>query len=138
MDMDLVVTRNLQLFIRMAELPCAGITSRMQWQLDQRVVLLEWRASRLLLTCGLQHQSSPYQPSQHQPSQHQRYTSDDLLRLQQCWRLEQFNGVPQRIYLLKMGIMVSCSAPELSGAEFWYQLYRQQGALLRRLPGECR
>ncbi|MDA5498181.1 type III secretion system protein [Yersinia aleksiciae] len=122
MEMDLVVTRNLQLFTRMAELPCSVITSCMQWQLDQRVVFLEWRASKLLLTCGLQHR---------------RYTTDDLLRLQQCWRLERFNGVPQRIYLLNTGMMVSCSPPPQSGAEFWYLLYRQQCALLRQLPGEC-
>ena len=109
MAMDLVVTRNLQLFIRMAELPCSVITSRMQWQIEKRIIFLEWRASRLLLTCGLQQR---------------HYSHDDLLRLQQCWRLERFNGVPQRIYLLKMGIMVSCSPPALSDAEFWYQLYR--------------
>ena len=37
MEMDLVVTRNLQLFIRMAELPCSVITSRMQWQIEKRL-----------------------------------------------------------------------------------------------------
>ncbi|HHH1891372.1 TPA: type III secretion system protein, partial [Yersinia enterocolitica] len=45
---------------------------------------------------------------------------------------------PQRIYLLKMGMMVSCSPPVSSGAECWFQLYQQQCALLRRLPGEYR
>jgi hypothetical protein len=124
MEMDLVMTRNLQLFIRMAELPCSTITARMQWQLGQQVVFLEWRASKLLLTCGLQ-------------NAYRRYHSDDLMRLQQSWRLERFKGVPQRIYLLNMGIMVSCSPPALSDAEFWYQLYQQQRALLRCLPGEC-
>ncbi|ATM88301.1 MULTISPECIES: type III secretion system protein [Yersinia] len=121
MEMDLVVTRNLQLFTRMAELPCSVVTSRMQWQLGPRVVFLEWRTSNLLLTCGLQYRS---------------YNNDDLLQLLQCWRLERFNGVPQRIYLLKTDMMVSCSLPEMSDAEFWYQLYRQQCALLCQLPGE--
>lgn len=93
----------------------------MQWQLGPRVVFLEWRTSNLLLTCGLQYRS---------------YNNDDLLQLLQCWRLERFNGVPQRIYLLKTDMMVSCSLPEMSDAEFWYQLYRQQCALLRQLPGE--
>ncbi|MGE4802541.1 type III secretion system protein [Yersinia hibernica] len=121
MEMDLVVTRNLQLFTQMAELPCSVLTSRMEWQIEQRLVFLEWRNARLLLTCGVQHR---------------HYHHDDLLLLQECWQLERFNGVPQRIYLLKMGLMVSCSPPALSGAECWYQLYQQQRALLRRLPGE--
>ncbi|CNE94155.1 hypothetical protein [Yersinia frederiksenii] len=123
MEMDLVVTRNLQLFIRMAELPCTHIAARMQWQIGAQLVFLEWRNARLLLTCGIQQR---------------HYHHDDLLLLQQCWQLERFNGVPQRIYLLKLGMMVSCSPPALSGAEFWFQLYQQQRALLRRLPGECR
>ncbi|CNI63522.1 MULTISPECIES: type III secretion system protein [Yersinia] len=123
MEMDLVVTRNLQLFIRMADLPCTQLSARMQWQIGQQLVFLEWRNARLLLTSGVQHR---------------HYDMDDLLQLQQCWQIERFNGVPQRIYLLKMGMMVSCSPPAASGAEFWYLLYQQQRALLRRLPGECR
>ncbi|CFB69774.1 TPA: type III secretion system protein [Yersinia enterocolitica] len=123
MEMDLVVTRNLQLFTQMAELPCSKLSSRMEWQIEQRLVFLEWRNERLLLTSGVQHR---------------RYHFEDLLLLQRSWQLERFNGVPQRIYLLKMGMMVSCSPPVSSGAECWFQLYQQQCALLRRLPGEYR
>lgn len=123
MEMDLVVTRNLQLFTRMAGLSYSSLAPRMQWVIGQRLVFLEWRNERLQLTCGLQHR---------------HYQHEDLLQLQQCWQLERFNGVPQRIYLLQLGIMVSCSPPAFSGAEFWYQLYQQQCTLLRRLPGEYR
>ncbi|CNF61197.1 TPA: type III secretion system protein [Yersinia enterocolitica] len=123
MEMDLVVTRNLQLFTQMAELPCSKLSSRMEWQIEQRLVFLEWRNGRLLLTSGVQHRC---------------YHLEDLLLLQRSWQLERFNGVPQRIYLLKMGMMVSCSPPVSSGAECWFQLYQQQCALLRRLPGEYR
>lgn len=123
MEMDLVVTRNLQLFTQMAELPCSTLSSRMEWQIDQRLVFLEWRNARLLLTSGVQYR---------------RYHFEDLLLLQRSWQLERFNGVPQRIYLLKIGMMVSCSPPASSGAECWFQLYQQQRALLRRLPGEYR
>ncbi|CNC53973.1 type III secretion system protein SsaM [Yersinia frederiksenii] len=123
MEMDLVVTRNLQWFIRMAELPCTQLAARMQWQMGAQLVFLEWHNARLLLTCGVQHR---------------HYHQDDVVQLQKCWQLERFNGVPQRIYLLKMGMMVSCSPPASSDAEFWFQLYQQQRALLRRLPGEYR
>lgn len=123
MEMDLVATRNLQLFIQMAELPCSAITACMEWQIGPRRIFLEWRNGRLLLTTGVQHR---------------HYHHEDLLLLQECWQLERFNGVPQRIYLLNMGMMVSCSPPAASGAECWYQLYQQQCALLRRLPGEYR
>jgi len=51
-DIDLVVTRNLQLFVRLAQLPCESIESCMEWRIGQRVVFLEVRQQRVLLTTG--------------------------------------------------------------------------------------
>lgn len=120
MDINLVVTRNLQLFVRLAQLPCESIESCMEWRIGQRAVFLEVRQQRVLLTTG----------------RLQEYANNtQLFDLQKRWRLERFQGIPQRIYLLNAGVMVSCCFDFSSRAELWYQIYLQQYALLRSLPG---
>ncbi len=119
--MDLVMTRNLQLFVKLAELPCKAVASCMEWRIGQRAVFIEIKQQRLLLTTG----RLKAMPS-----------LDELRTLQQRWRLERFQGIPQRIYRLGTGIMVSCCPHAAAGAEFWYQLYKQQCVLLRSLQGE--
>lgn len=120
MEIHLVVTRNLQMFVRLAELPCESIEPCMEWRIGQRAVFLEVRQQRLLLTTG----------------RLQEYVNTtQLLDLQRRWHLERFQGIPQRVYLLNAGIMVSCCFHLSSKAELWYQVYLQQYALLRSLPG---
>ncbi|EFL91880.1 type III secretion system apparatus protein [Candidatus Regiella insecticola LSR1] len=121
MDMDLVVVRNLQLFFRLAELPYTEVKPSMEWRIGQRAVFIEVHQQRILLTTGRLNPQA---------------NLEELRTLQQRWRLERFYGIPQRIYLLSIGIMVSCCPHTASGAEFWYQIYKQQYALLKTLEGE--
>ncbi|WP_235667592.1 hypothetical protein [Candidatus Williamhamiltonella defendens] len=48
MDINLVVTRNLQLFVRLAQLPCELIKSCMEWRIRQQAVFLEVHQQRVL------------------------------------------------------------------------------------------
>ncbi|WP_158366871.1 type III secretion system protein [Candidatus Williamhamiltonella defendens] len=118
MNINIVVTRNLQLFVRLAQLPCESIESCMEWRIRQRAVFLEVCQQRVLLTTG----------------RLQEYANNtQLFDLQKRWCLEPFQGILKRIYLLNVDAMVSCCFYFSSIAELWYQIYLQQYALLRSL-----
>ncbi|MGL4601828.1 MAG: type III secretion system protein [Plesiomonas sp.] len=130
--MNLVMERNLQHFVHLVGLAEEPISSEMQWKQKTYLLHLAVKCERLTLTTG-------------------RYdiaNMNNLMILQGRWRLENFQGIPQRVFMLshpfgvvststttpkREYLMISCTAPYNSSAECWYQLYMQQRLLLRNI-----
>lgn len=130
--MNLVMERNLQHFMQLSALPETAVTCEMQWQQEAYLLHLAVKNDRLTLTSG----------------RNDITQTNAVLVLQRRWRIERFLGVPQRIFRLSRPLtatpystpisrqaclIISCTAPQNSDAEFWFQLYIQQRVLLQSL-----
>lgn len=121
MIIDLVTERNIQKFISLINLPYRPVTPSMYWQDSRRQnyeYYLNYRYSRVHLSqCFTQPQSD-----------------NELLRKGiSSWTLRYFSGIPQRVFRLRRGIVISCSPPADSGAELWLFLHFRQKAFLESL-----
>ncbi|BAE74574.1 hypothetical protein SGGMMB4_02910 [Sodalis glossinidius str. 'morsitans'] len=117
MDWDLITERNLQQFIRLAELGERPLLQAMCWRHTLGETYLHYRGGRLHL--------SQYMP---------HAAADGVLRQGlQRWHPARFAGVPQRLYALGAGLAISCSPPTHSTAELWLGLHLRQQTFLEAL-----
>lgn len=118
MDIDLMMERNLQLFMRLAGLPEINVVPLMCWRISQREIFLEHRSGRLHISYCI-------------PA----VCHDDTLLYSglSSWHPARFAGVPQRLYRLRHGMVISCAAPVGSNAEFWLLLHQKQKGFLEAL-----
>lgn len=122
LPIDLMTERNLQLFMRLSGLGEIPIASTMHWQQQNQETVLDYRPPRLSIS--------------HLRGGALRDREFDIMLLQRAllsWQPARFGGIPQRLYLLRRGIAISCSPPADSSAEFWLMLHRRQKALLEHL-----
>lgn len=118
MDWDLITERNIQQFIRLAELGDCPLSQAMCWRHARGETYLHYRSSRLHL--------SQYAPRI-------ACVADALRQGLQRWHPARFAGVPQRLYALGTGLAISCSPPAHSAAELWLGLHQRQQTFLEAL-----
>ena len=115
MEWDLVIRRNMQLFIRLAGLTAYPLATQMQWQQAHYQTHLGYRHGRVSLS-----QLFPHSP----------FDRERLLTLLRRWEPASFCGIPQRLCQVRKGRVISCSMPCGTLAELWLQLHRRQIAFM--------
>lgn len=115
MEWDLVTRRNMQLFIRLAGLTACPLATHMQWRQTHYQTHLGYRHGRVSL-CQL----FPHSP----------FDKERLLTLLSRWEPASFYGIPQRLFQVRQGLVISCSMPCGTLAELWLQLHRRQIAFM--------
>lgn len=115
MELDLVTERNIELFMRLAELSEQPITPCMSWWQAQFETYLGYQNGRVYIS-----QLFPQMPF-----------NEVLLRQGLSkWQPAHFYGIPQRVFHLRQGMVISCSPPANSLAELWLALHRRQKAFM--------
>ncbi|ECF6028796.1 type III secretion system protein SsaM [Salmonella enterica subsp. salamae serovar Greenside] len=119
MDWDLITERNIQLFIQLAGLAERPLATNMFWRQGQYETYLNYQNGRIHLCQILQ----------------QTFLDDDLLfKALTNWKPAVFQGIPQRLFLLRDGLAMSCSPPPSSSAELWLRLHHRQ---IKFLESQC-
>ncbi|EAB6841764.1 type III secretion system protein SsaM [Salmonella enterica subsp. salamae] len=119
MDWDLITERNIQLFIQLAGLAERPLATNMFWQQGQYETYLNYQNGRIHLCQILQ----------------QTFLDEDLLfKALTNWKPAVFQGIPQRLFLLRDGLAMSCSPPPSSSAELWLRLHHRQ---IKFLESQC-
>ncbi|EGJ1645906.1 type III secretion system apparatus protein [Salmonella enterica] len=119
MDWDLITERNIQLFIRLSGLAERPLATNMFWRQGQYETYLNYQNGRIHLCQILQ----------------QTFLDEDLLfKALTNWKPAEFIGIPQRLFLLRDGLAISCSPPPSSSAELWLRLYHRQ---IKFLESQC-
>ncbi|ECG1029350.1 type III secretion system apparatus protein [Salmonella enterica subsp. salamae] len=119
MDWDLITERNIQLFIQLAGLAERPLTTNMFWRQGQYETYLNYQNGRIHLCQILQ----------------QTFLDEDLLfKALTHWKPAVFQGIPQRLFLLRDGLAMSCSPPPSSSAELWLRLHHRQ---IKFLESQC-
>ncbi|EDX9623331.1 type III secretion system apparatus protein [Salmonella enterica] len=119
MDWDLITERNIQLFIRLSGLAERPLATNMFWRQGQYETYLNYQNGRIHLCQILQ----------------QTFLDEDLLfKALTNWKPADFIGIPQRLFLLRDGLAISCSPPPSSSAELWLRLHHRQ---IRFLESQC-
>ncbi|EBU3308591.1 type III secretion system apparatus protein [Salmonella enterica] len=119
MDWDLITERNIQLFIRLSGLAERPLATNMFWRQGQYETYLNYQNGRIHLCQILQ----------------QTFLDEDLLfKALTNWKPEDFIGIPQRLFLLRDGLAISCSPPPSSSAELWLRLHHRQ---IKFLESQC-
>lgn len=113
--LDLNLMRNIQWFMRLAGLEAKPPVALMCWCQGETETTLHYRGERVHL--------SQYQPVS-------SFYSAALCRGLRCWHPAGFYGVPQRLFRLRSGLVVSAALPSGSTSELWFQVHRQQQLLL--------
>ncbi len=118
MTLDLFIERNIQRFMQLAELEAQPLSAEMQWLDRGFQTFLTFRQGRMHISqCLL----DPW--------------CDDTLLLLALQRAHPawFAGIPQRIFSLRRGMVISCSPMADSVAEQWLWLHRRQRTFMERL-----
>lgn len=115
MELDLVTERNIQLFMRLAELSARPVAAYMSWSRVQHETYLSYRNGRIHIS-----QLFPYRP----------FDPQLLHQVLVDWQPAQFFGIPQRLFHLRQGMVIDCSPPANSSAELWLSLHHRQIAFL--------
>lgn len=119
MDWDLITERNIQLFIQLAGLAERPLATNMFWRQGQYETYLNYQNGRIHLCQILQ----------------QTFLDEDLLfKALTDWKPAVFQGIPQRLFLLRDGLAMSCSPPPSSSAELWLRLHHRQ---IKFLESQC-
>lgn len=119
MDWDLITERNIQLFIQLAGLTERPLATNMLWRQGQYETYLNYQNGRIHLCQILQ----------------QTFLDEDLLfKALTNWKPAMFQGIPQRLFLLRDGLAMSCSPPPSSSAELWLRLHHRQ---IKFLESQC-
>ncbi|EAW4589577.1 SPI-2 type III secretion system apparatus protein SsaM [Salmonella enterica] len=119
MDWDLITERNIQLFIQLAGLAERTLATNMFWRQGQYETYLNYQNGRIHLCQILQ----------------QTFLDEDLLfKALTNWKPAVFQGIPQRLFLLRDGLAMSCSPPPSSSAELWLRLHHRQ---IKFLESQC-
>lgn len=119
MDWDLITERNIQLFIQLAGLAERPLATNMFWRQGQYETYLNYQNGRIHLCQILQ----------------QPFLDEDLLfKALTNWKPAVFQGIPQRLFLLRDGLAMSCSPPPSSSAELWLRLHHRQ---IKFLESQC-
>ncbi|EAA7242483.1 type III secretion system apparatus protein [Salmonella enterica] len=119
MDWDLITERNIQLFIQLAGLAEQPLATNMFWRQGQYETYLNYQNGRIHLCQILQ----------------QAFLDEDLLfKALANWQPAVFQGIPQRLFLLRDGLAMSCSPPPSSSAELWLRLHHRQ---IKFLESQC-
>ncbi|EAY5143809.1 SPI-2 type III secretion system apparatus protein SsaM [Salmonella enterica subsp. salamae] len=119
MDWDLITERNIQLFIQLAGLAERPLATNMFWRQGQYETYLNYQNGRIHLCQILQ----------------QTFLDEDLLfKALTNWKPAVFEGIPQRLFLLRDGLAMSCSPPPSSSAELWLRLHHRQ---IKFLESQC-
>ncbi|EAO8182507.1 type III secretion system apparatus protein [Salmonella enterica] len=119
MDWDLITERNIQLFIRLSGLTERPLSPNMFWRQGQYETYLNYQNGRVHLCQILQ----------------QTFLDEDLLfKALTNWKPAGFMGIPQRLFLLRDGLAISCSPPTSSSAELWLRLHHRQ---IKFLESQC-
>ncbi|ECJ5871798.1 TPA: type III secretion system apparatus protein [Salmonella enterica] len=119
MDWDLITERNIQLFIQLAGLAERPLATNMFWRQGQYETYLNYQNGRIHLCQILQ----------------QTFLDEDLLfKALTNWIPAVFQGIPQRLFLLRDGLAMSCSPPPSSSAELWLRLHQRQ---IKFLESQC-
>lgn len=119
MDWDLITERNIQLFIQLAGLAERPLATNMFWRQGQYETYLNYQNGRIHLCQILQ----------------QTFLDEDLLfKALTNWKPAVFHGIPQRLFLLRDGLAMSCSPPPSSSAELWLRLHHRQ---IKFLESQC-
>ncbi|MJG39377.1 SPI-2 type III secretion system apparatus protein SsaM [Salmonella enterica subsp. salamae] len=119
MDWDFITERNIQLFIQLAGLAERPLATNMFWRQGQYETYLNYQNGRIHLCQILQ----------------QTFLDEDLLfKALTNWKPAVFQGIPQRLFLLRDGLAMSCSPPPSSSAELWLRLHHRQ---IKFLESQC-
>ncbi|AQS36176.1 hypothetical protein Sps_00987 [Shewanella psychrophila] len=114
--MDLQVTRNLEQFFRLLNRWPVHLEDRIECHWTPYGILLESVDDRLLMTSWL------LEPK---VTQLQPWLSR--------WHPEAFMGLPQRVFMVKSRLMISCLCPSFSQAHDWYHLCLMQQKFLSKV-----
>ncbi|MCW2481574.1 type III secretion system protein SsaM [Candidatus Symbiopectobacterium sp. NZEC135] len=118
MTLDLFIERNIQRFIQLADLAEQPPSAEMQWNDRGFQTFLTFRQGRMHISqCLL----DPWR--------------DDALLLLALQRAHPawFAGIPQRVFTLRQGMVISCAPMADSVAEQWLWLHRRQRTFLEKL-----
>ncbi|EKN4941812.1 SPI-2 type III secretion system apparatus protein SsaM [Salmonella enterica] len=119
MDWDLITERNIQLFIQLAGLAERPLATNMFWRQGQYETYLNYHNGRIHLCQILK----------------QTFLDEELLfKALANWKPAAFQGIPQRLFLLRDGLAMSCSPPLSSSAELWLRLHYRQ---IKFLESQC-
>ncbi|EEJ2176839.1 SPI-2 type III secretion system apparatus protein SsaM [Salmonella enterica subsp. enterica serovar Typhimurium] len=119
MDWDLITERNIQLFIQLAGLAERPLATNMFWRQGQYETYLNYHNGRIHLCQILK----------------QTFLDEELLfKALANWKPAAFQGIPQRLFLLRDGLAMSCSPPLSSSAELWLLLHHRQ---IKFLESQC-
>lgn len=118
MTLDRVTELNIQLFMQLVGIPGRQPTSDMYWQSEKYEIWLNYREGRLHIShCLL---LEPF--------------DNNLLTLAlHLWQPAYFAGIPQRLFQLRRGLVISCSPAVGSAAQLWFRIYQCQQAFLESL-----
>ncbi|ELP4215991.1 SPI-2 type III secretion system apparatus protein SsaM [Salmonella enterica subsp. enterica serovar Typhimurium] len=119
MDWDLITERNIQLFIQLAGLAERPLATNMFWRQGQYETYLNYHNGRIHLCQILK----------------QTFLDEELLfKALANWKPAAFQGIPQRLFLLRDGLAMSCFPPLSSSAELWLRLHHRQ---IKFLESQC-
>ncbi|ACH76243.1 SPI-2 type III secretion system apparatus protein SsaM [Salmonella enterica subsp. enterica serovar Dublin] len=119
MDWDLITERNIQLFIQLAGLAERPLATNMFWRQGQYETYLNYHNGRIHLCQILK----------------QTFLDEELLfKALANWKPAAFQGIPQRLFLLRDGLAMSFSPPLSSSAELWLRLHHRQ---IKFLESQC-
>ncbi|EIM7759567.1 SPI-2 type III secretion system apparatus protein SsaM [Salmonella enterica] len=119
MDWDLITERNIQLFIQLAGLAERPLATNMFWRQGQYETYLNYHNGRIHLCQILK----------------QTFLDEELLfKALANWKPAAFQGIPQRLFLLRDGLAMSCSPPLSSSAGLWLRLHHRQ---IKFLESQC-
>lgn len=119
MDWDLITERNIQLFIQLAGLAERPLATNMFWRQGQYETYLNYHNGRIHLCQILK----------------QTFLDEELLfKALANWKPAAFQGIPQRLFLLRDGLAMSCSPPLSSSAKLWLRLHHRQ---IKFLESQC-
>ncbi|EDZ1643106.1 SPI-2 type III secretion system apparatus protein SsaM [Salmonella enterica subsp. enterica serovar Bareilly] len=119
MDWDLITERNIQLFIQLAGLAERPLATNMFWRQGQYETYLNYHNGRIHLCQILK----------------QTFLDEELLfKALANWKPAAFQGIPQRLFLLRDGLAMSCSPALSSSAELWLRLHHRQ---IKFLESQC-
>lgn len=117
-EIDRVTELNILLFMQLAGLPEQAVTAGMYWQGEQFQTWLTLRNGRINIS-----QCMPLEP----------FDDSMLLPALRRWQPANFSGIPQRIFRLCGGLVISCCPATGSTAEIWLQMHRRQQVFLGAL-----
>lgn len=114
--MDLQVTRNLEQFFKLVNHWPVRLADCIECHWPPFGILLESIDDRLIMSSWLLESEVTL-----------------LKPLLSRWHPEAFMGIPQRVFIVKRRLMISCQCPSNSQAHDWYHLCKKQQIFLSKV-----